>query len=121
MQNIRSKLPAHLLLWALIANVCFNAVYFEAPYNGGYATEMLPTGAYKTLKNERFFGLDKALPDPQTDFYRISTLSKNYELGSDYHLYNVLGSKLYSINSYYSLQTKSLGDFSNVMQNSQYE
>ncbi|MBF0844778.1 hypothetical protein IR117_09190, partial [Streptococcus danieliae] len=55
MQNIRSKLPAHLLLWALIANVCFNAVYFEAPYNGGYATEMLPTGAYKTLKNERFF------------------------------------------------------------------
>ncbi len=48
-------------------------------------------------------------------------MSKNYELGSDYHLYNVLGSKLYSINSYYSLQTKSLGDFSNVMQNSQYE
>ncbi len=121
MPKIRSKLPAHLLLWALIANVCFNAIYFEAPYNGGYATEMLPAGAYKTLKNERFFGLDKALPDPQTDFYRISTLSKNYELGSDYHLYNVLGSKLYSINSYYSLQTKALGDFSNVMQNSQYE
>lgn len=115
------KIPTKFLLGAILLNVCLNAIYFEAPFNGGYAAEMLPLKAYETLQSKRFAGLENKLPDPKNDFYRISTLSKNYNLGSDYHLYNVLGSKLYSINSYYSLQNKALGAFATTYQNAQYE
>lgn len=121
LKGLRLHVSKKLLFGLIIANVSLNAIYFEAPYNGGYASEMLPAGKYATLKNDRFFGLDQDLADPTKDFYRISTLSKNYELGADYHLYNVLGSKLYSVNSYYSLQNKALGDFSTQLQNAQYE
>lgn len=117
----KKKTTQKFLLSAILLNVCLNAIYFEAPFNGGYAAEMLPLKAYETLKTKRFAGLEKNLPDPKDDFYRISTLSKNYNLGSNYHLYNVLGSKLYSINSYYSLQNKALSDFANAYQNAQYE
>ena len=119
--RVAAKLPRHLLFLAIILNVCLNAVYFEAPYNGGYADEMLPLNSYENLKKNRFANLDQNLPDPNTDFYRVSTISKNYYLGADYHLYNLLASKLYQINSYYSLQNKALGEFSKSMQNSQYE
>ncbi len=109
-----------VMLVVMLANVCLNAVYFEAPFNGGYSNEMLDGGAYDRLTSSRYEGLESDL-DEEDDFYRVSTLSQNYFFGSDYHMYNDLNDKLYSLNSYYSLQNKDLGDFSMLMQNTQYE
>lgn len=81
---------------------------------------MLDSGAYVRLSENRYAGLEQDL-DEKNDFYRVSTLSQNYFFGSDYHMYNALNDKLYSLNSYYSLQNKDLGNFSTLMQNTQYE
>lgn len=109
-----------VMLFVSLGNVCLNAVYFEAPFNGGYSNEMLDSGAYVRLSENRYAGLEQDL-DEKNDFYRVSTLSQNYFFGSDYHMYNALNDKLYSLNSYYSLQNKDLGNFSTLMQNTQYE
>lgn len=81
---------------------------------------MLDSGAYVRLSENRYAGLEQDL-DEKNGFYRVSTLSQNYFFGSDYHMYNALNDKLYSLNSYYSLQNKDLGNFSTLMQNTQYE
>lgn len=109
-----------VMLFVSLGNVCLNAVYFEAPFNGGYSNEMLDSGAYVRLSENRYAGLEQDL-DEKNGFYRVSTLSQNYFFGSDYHMYNALNDKLYSLNSYYSLQNKDLGNFSTLMQNTQYE
>ncbi|KRL00270.1 YfhO family protein [Liquorilactobacillus capillatus] len=109
----------HLFLVVVLINVILNAVYFEAPYNGGYSNEMLPLGAYKKLSSQRYAGLDSDLKKTAT--YRVSTISNNYSLGNGFHMYNTLPNKMNSINSYYSLQNKNIGTFANTMQNSQFE
>ena len=51
----------HAYRWAnilVLLNVILNAIYFETPYNGGFANEMLPAGAYDKLQNQRYAGLD---------------------------------------------------------------
>lgn len=107
------------LLLTILANVCLNALYYEAPYNGGYSDEMLATGAYDKLQTNQFFGLDQDLT--ATDQYRVSTTSQNYDLGANYHLHNALNSSVNQISSYYSIQNKFVGIFANNMQNLQYE
>lgn len=109
--------PIFLVL--VLLNVTLNAVYFEAPYNGGYSNEMLPLGSYNKLVKQRYAGLNTDLKD--TKDYRVSTISGNYSLGSGFHMYNTLPSNTNSISSYYSLQNKNIGSFANIMQNSQFE
>lgn len=114
------KNASGILLTIVLANVCLNAVYFEAPYNGGYSNEMLDLGSYQRLTKRRYDGLEKDL-STQKDFFRVSTLSQNYFFGADYHMYNALNDPQYYLNSYYSLQNKYVGNFSLIMQNTQYE
>lgn len=103
----------------IILNVIFNAVYFEAPYNGGYSNEMLPIKGFEKLVKTRYAGLENDLK--MTDSYRVSTISQNYNLGTGFHMYNAQPNKLNSITSYYSLQNINIGNFAQKMQNSQYE
>ncbi|WP_311408054.1 YfhO family protein [Liquorilactobacillus uvarum] len=110
---------AHAFLIVVLLNVILNAVYFEAPYNGGYSNEMLPFGSYEKLIKHRYAGLNNNLKTTNT--YRVSTISSNYYLGSGFHMYNTLPSNTNSVSSYYSLQNKNIGAFANIMQNSQFE
>ncbi|KRM94926.1 hypothetical protein FC19_GL000027 [Liquorilactobacillus aquaticus DSM 21051] len=110
---------AQAFLVVVLLNVILNAIYFEAPYNGGYSNEMLPSGSYEKLIKQRYAGLDNDLK--ATDTYRVSTISSNYSLGAGFHMYNTLPSNTNSVNSYYSLQNKNIGSFANIMQNSQFE
>ncbi|MDN7145492.1 YfhO family protein [Liquorilactobacillus mali] len=109
----------YAFLALVVVNVIFNAIYFEAPYNGGYSNEMLPLKSYEKLVKTRYAGLDKDLKS--TNSYRVSTISQNYNLGSGFHMYNAQPNKLNSITSYYSLQNINVGNFARKMQNSQYE
>lgn len=85
-------------------NVILNAIYFETPYNGGFANEMLPAGAYDKLQNQRYAGLDSDIDNDNT--FKVSTISNNYYLGEDFKMYNTLNEKLHGLSSYYSLQNK---------------
>ncbi|MCP9329726.1 YfhO family protein [Liquorilactobacillus satsumensis] len=108
-----------IFMLLLISNTALNAVYFAAPYNGGYSNEMLPQKAFEKWTALRYAGLDRQLkPHNQ---YRVSTISQNYSLGAGIHMYNTQPSKLNSISSYYSLQNKNIGNFASSMHNSQFE
>lgn len=109
----------HWLLAVVLLNVLFNAVYFEAPYNGGYSKEMLPLGAFQNLEQDSYNGLADGLTGKTG--YRVSTLSQNYQLGADYTMYNNLAAPVNLLNSYYSIQNKYVGQFAQEMQNTQYE
>ncbi|GBG95440.1 membrane protein [Ligilactobacillus salitolerans] len=116
--------PAHphrLILLVVLANVSLNAIYYEAPYNGGYSNEMLPQGAYQNLQKNLYSGLDRKLKPVDQGGYRVSTTSNNFKLGAGYHLYNSLSPTTSSLTSYYSLQNKYLGQFATDMQNIQYD
>lgn len=113
--------PQRFLLWVVLANVSLNAIYFAAPYNGGYANEMLPTKTYQQLRHQTYAGLADKLAPVQKSGYRISTTSENFDLGGGYHLYNSLPSQATSISSYYSVQNQFVGDFSEQMGNIQYD
>ena len=59
----------HAYRWAnilVLLNVILNAIYFETPYNGGFANEMLPAGAYDKLQNQRYAGLDSDIDNDNT-------------------------------------------------------
>ncbi len=109
----------YAFLALIVVNVIFNAIYFEAPYNGGYSNEMLPLKSFEKLIKTRYAGLDKDIKSSNS--YRVSTISQNYNLGNSFHMYNAQPNKLNSITSYYSLQNVNVGDFARKMQNSQYE
>ncbi|MBZ2405592.1 YfhO family protein [Liquorilactobacillus hordei] len=109
----------YAFLALIICNVIFNAIYFEAPYNGGYSNEMLPLKSFEKLVKTRYAGLDKDVKSSNS--YRVSTTSQNYNLGNSFHMYNAQPNKLNSITSYYSLQNVNIGNFAQKMQNSQYE
>lgn len=113
--------PQRLLLLVVLANVSLNAIYFAAPYNGGYSNEMLPSGAYQSLKNQMYAGLDSKLSSVTAKGYRTSTTSSNFNLGAGYHLYNSLSQNSTSISSYYSVQNKYVGQFAEQMKNIQYD
>lgn len=108
-----------ILTFIVICNVLLNAVYFEAPYDGGYSNEMLSSGSYQKISKKAYAGLNKDLTN--TSQYRVSTISNNYYFGNGFNLYNSLNSNVHSINSYYSLQNNYLGNFMNEMGNTQYE
>ena len=112
----------HAYRWAnilVLLNVILNAIYFETPYNGGFANEMLPAGAYDKLQNQRYAGLDSDIDNDNT--FKVSTISNNYYLGENFKMYNTLNEKLHGLSSYYSLQNKYIGQFALNMQNVQYE
>ncbi|WP_025022391.1 YfhO family protein [Ligilactobacillus hayakitensis] len=111
--------PYRLANGLIIANIVLNAIYFETPYNGGFANEMLPNGAYEKLLKNRYGGLDDDIAPSNT--FRVSTISNNFFLAKDFKMYNTLNEKLHGLSSYYSLQNQYLGDFSRNMQNIQYE
>ena len=108
-----------ILLGVVLLNVICNAVYFEAPYNEGYSNEMLPRKSYSYLADIQYGKLAQQLTD-QTG-YRISTISQNADFGAGYHMYNNQQANVNSINSYYSLQNKLIGDFAQNLQNTQFE
>ncbi|MCP9316043.1 YfhO family protein [Liquorilactobacillus nagelii] len=119
---VHHKIPIRLtkliFVGAILLNVVANAVYFEAPYNGGYSNEMLPSGGFQKLVKKRYAGLDQNLTGKG---YRVSTISQNYYLGNGVHMYNAVPSKLNSISSYYSLQNKYLGNWAESLGINQYE
>ena len=108
-----------ILLGVVLLNVICNAVYFEAPFNEGYSNEMLPRKSYSRLADIQYGKLAQQLTD-QTG-YRISTISQNADFGAGYHMYNNQQANVNSINSYYSLQNKLIGDFAQNLQNTQFE
>lgn len=117
-QKIPVRLTKIIFVGSILLNVIGNAIYFEAPYNGGYSNEMLPTDGFQKLVSERYADLDHKLTGKG---YRVSTISQNYYLGNGVHMYNAVPSKLNSISSYYSLQNKYLGEWANSLGINQYE
>ncbi len=113
--------PTRFLLLVVLANVSLNAIYYEAPYNGGYSNEMLPTGTYENLKKKMYAGLDHKLAPVDQKGYRVSSTSENFDLGAGYNLYNNLTQTTTALSSYYSVQNKYVGEFSEEMQNIQYD
>lgn len=114
--------PRHarqIFLGLTMCNVIFNAIYFEAPYNGGYADEMLPFGSYEKLTHSEYSDLTHNLVN--NNEYRTSTISQNQVLGNQFPYYNNLDPKINDISSYYSLQNKYVGDFAIDLQNTQFE
>ncbi|KRN90361.1 membrane protein [Ligilactobacillus ceti DSM 22408] len=110
-----------LMLGTLLLNVILNGVYFAAPFNNSFANKMLMQGEYANLQKNRYYNLDQNIK-PSNEF-RVSTISKNYDLGGSLNylaLSNSINSPLNSINSFYSLQNKNIGTFSQDMQNIQY-
>lgn len=108
-----------ILFGITLLNVILNAIYFEAPYNGGYAEEMLPNGSYEKLVAAQYGNLTSNLNSQNA--YRTSTISQNQVFGNDYRYYNNINPKVNDISSYYSLQNQYLGKFANELQNSQFE
>lgn len=108
-----------ILFGVVLLNVICNVIYFEAPFNEGYSNEMLPRKSYTYLADIQYGKLAKKLTG-QTG-YRISTISQNADFGAGYHMYNNQQSNINSINSYYSLQNKFVGDFAQDLQNTQFE
>lgn len=114
--------PQHtdgLLLGVVLLNVICNAIYFEAPFNEGYSNEMLPQKSYSKLADLQYGELAQHLTNKTG--YRVSTISQNPNFGIRYHMYNNPQADINSINSYYSLQNKFIGDFSQNLQNTQFE
>ena len=110
-----------LMLLVVLANVSLNAIYFEAPYNGGYSNEMLPIGAYQNVKKYTYAKLDHGLSSAAQKGYRVSSTSNNFDLGAGYHLYNSLSNNVTGLTSYYSLQNEYVGQFAQQIQNIQYD
>ncbi|MBM6728244.1 YfhO family protein [Limosilactobacillus ingluviei] len=110
--------PGRWLLALILANAGFNAIYAAFPYNGDFASAMLPRGAYQRLTTQRYGGLEKGLSKQPT--YRVSTLSQN-DIVSDVLNDNDLTTGMHNIDSYYSLQNQYLGQFSQDLQNTQYQ
>ena len=108
-----------IMFITILLNVIFNAIYFEAPYDGGYASEMLPQGSYNKITKAEFGNLTNNLDNDNS--YRTSTISQNQVLGNDYRYLNCWNPKVNDISSYYSIQNKYLGKFANSMQNIQFE
>lgn len=110
--------PQWWLLGIIILNAGFNAIYAAFPYNGGFSEKMLTRGQYNDMMAMRYGGLDQGLD--RSASYRISTISNNQIIDGPL-LDNDLTSGLHNIDSYYSLQNQYLGQFSNSLQNNQYQ
>ena len=110
--------PARWLMALLLANASFNAVYAAFPYNGDFASAMLTKGQYQAITKQRYGGLDQGLA--KSPAYRVSTISQN-EIIPEILNDNDLSTGLHNIDSYYSLQNQYLGDFSQSLQNTQYQ
>lgn len=111
----------HASLWLLgiiVFNAAFNAIYAAFPYNGDFSTKMLNRGQYQQMMAMRYGGLDDDLP--RTPTYRVSTISQNQIIDVP-TIDNDLTSGLSNIDSYYSLQSQYLGNFSTSLQNNQYQ
>lgn len=117
--QLHPKHARKILLGVVLLNVICNAIYFEAPFNEGYSNEMLPKKSYSKLANLQYGQLAQHLTN-QTG-YRVSTISQNSNFGINFHMYNNLQKNVNSINSYYSLQNKFLGNFAQNLQNTQFE
>ena len=121
-----TRFPDRWLLAIIVLNAGFNAVYSAFPFKGDFTANMLSRGEYQAITANRYGGLDQGLTGKP--FYRVSTISQNQiindntsadELGPN--LDNDLTSGLNSIDSYYSLQNKYLGQFNTALQNNQYQ
>lgn len=110
--------PGRWLLGLIVINAGANAIYAALPYNGNFAGSMLARGSYQTITSQRYGGLNVGLKN--TSNYRVSTISQNF-IVSDLLNDNDLTTNLQSIDSYYSLQSKYLGQFSQDLQNTQYQ
>lgn len=111
---------AHRLMFSVVLlNVICNAVYFEAPFNEGYSNEMLPRNSYSQLAKAQYGNLADNLTSKTG--YRVSTISQNSNFGAGYHMYNNQKQNVNTINSYYSLQNKYVGNFAQDLQNTQFE
>lgn len=117
--QLHPKHAGKILLGIVCLNVICNAIYFEAPFNEGYSNEMLPQKNYAKLADLQYGRLAQRLTN-QTG-YRVSTISQNSNFGINYHMYNNPQTNVNSINSYYSLQNKFLGNFAQDLQNTQFE
>ncbi|WP_251546444.1 YfhO family protein [Limosilactobacillus caecicola] len=111
------RYPDRWLLILITLNAGFNAIYASFPYNGGFSSRMLNRGEYQAMVKNRYGGLDQGLN--QQYFFRVSTISQN-KIVPGVNWDNDLTSGLNSIDSYYSLQNKYLGQFNNSLQNIQY-
>ena len=113
-----------LLVGTVLANVILNCVYFAAPFNNNFATSFLPIGGYEALTTDFYKGLTTDLD--QKSFYRSSTISDNYLLGGpssstpqNLAIANPIYTGINSINSFYSLQNKYIGQLMQELQNRQ--
>lgn len=114
-----------LIAYSVLANIAVNCFAFAAPFNNDFASSFLPQHTFAALQKNFFHHLNNHLTSSK--YYRVSTISNNYQLGgifsgnnNDLVLANPILTNLKSINSYYSLQNKYVGNFMNDMQNRQY-
>ncbi|MCC4331708.1 YfhO family protein [Limosilactobacillus reuteri] len=110
--------PYRWLLAITMLNAGVNAIYAAFPYNGDFSSSMLSRGEYQAITSNRYGNLDQDLKN--NSFYRVSTISQNKIIDGP-NLDNDLTSGLHSIDSYYSLQNKYLGQFNTSLQNNQYQ
>ncbi|OYS47765.1 hypothetical protein CBF87_03350 [Limosilactobacillus reuteri] len=110
--------PYRWLLAITMLNAGVNAIYAAFPYNGDFSSSMLSRGEYQAITSNRYGNLDQDLKN--NSFYRVSTISQNKIIDGP-NLDNDLTSGLHNIDSYYSLQSKYLGQFNTSLQNNQYQ
>lgn len=110
--------PYRWLLAITMLNAGVNAIYAAFPYNGDFSSSMLSRGEYQAITSNRYGNLDQNLKN--NSFYRVSTISQNKIIDGP-NLDNDLTSGLHNIDSYYSLQSKYLGQFNTSLQNNQYQ
>ncbi|MCD7113514.1 YfhO family protein [Limosilactobacillus agrestis] len=110
--------PYRWLLAITMLNAGVNAIYAAFPYDGDFSSSTLSRGEYQAITTNRYGKLDQDLKN--NSFYRVSTISQNKIIDGP-NLDNDLTSGLHSIDSYYSLQNKYLGEFNTSLQNNQYQ
>src|SRR5699024_2048089 len=72
----------HAYRWTnilVLLNVILNAIYFETPYNGGFANEMLRAGAYDKLQNQRYHSLYYSLQNKYIGQFALNMQNVQYE------------------------------------------
>lgn len=114
----QNKRVSRIMLGLLLLNVAFTGISFASPFTNFYSKTLIPTGGYQKLTTTLFHGLDKSIP--KSDSFRASTISHNYNFGSNYMLRNNFNNDINLVNSYYSIQNGAIGKFSNSLQNAQY-
>ncbi|WP_409022106.1 YfhO family protein [Dellaglioa sp. P0083] len=114
----QAKNSGRIIFGLILVNLIFTGVSFASPFTNFYSKTLMPSGSYQKLSSNLFDGLDNSLP--KSNSFRVSTISQNYNFGSNYMLRNNLNNDLNLINSYYSIQNGAVGLFSNRLQNAQY-